>query len=427
MGSYCYTAIDAHGVQSKGTLEVLDQSEALRRIKEMGLFPVKVFQPMAHISRPRQGVRCASTQKRASLFGGRGRVKPKRLTLFTRQLATLIEAGMPLIRGLHVLQQQEENPRLKVVLGDLCASIENGSALGEAMGEHPKVFSRLYLNLVRAGELGGALEVALARLAEFLEKSQKIRGKIKAAMFYPCSVLMVAGGVLVLLMTFVVPRFKLVFEELMNGVPLPAFTRFVFQLSQGLQHHLPLVGLGALAVAVLCWLGLHTGIGRLVGDQLKLALPVIGPVFRKASISRFARTLGTLLGNGVPILQALTIVRETSGNLVVARVISRLHDSVKQGDPMAPTLKSSVVFPVMVAGMVDVGEQTGALPEMLLKIADIYDDEVDNAASALTSLLEPVMILGLAVVVGALVIAMFLPLIHLYGSGIPGTTDRTGE
>ncbi len=431
MTSYCYTAIDAHGVQSKGTLEVADQSEALQRIKEMGLFPVKLL-----ASAPRHTASNSGSKPRKSsephpgcftLFGRHARVKPRRLTLFTRQVATLVEAGMPLIRGLHVLEQQEENPRLKEVIGNLCDSIENGSALAEAMAEHPKVFDRLYLNLVRAGELGGALEIALTRLAEFMEKSQRIRGKVKAAMFYPCTVLIVAAGVLVLLMSFVVPRFQQVFQDLMNGLPLPAFTRFVFAISQGLQHHLPLLGVCGLGLMLLCWIGLHTGAGRLAADQLKLALPILGPVFRKASISRFARTLGTLLGNGVPVLQALKIVGDASGNLVVARLVSRLHEAVKQGDPIASTLKASTVFPVMVAGLVDVGEQTGALPEMLLKVADIYDDEVDNAASALTSLLEPIMILFLAVIVGGLVIAMFLPLIHLYGSGIPGTTDRTGE
>ncbi len=429
MTSYCYTAINAHGVQSKGTLEVADQSEALQRIKEMGLFPVKLFE-----SAPRHPI-TGNSSKRPESRAGQGlrcsrwrtKVKPRKLTLFTRQLATLVEAGMPLLRGLNVLQQQEENPRLKQVIGNLCGSIENGSALAEAMAEYPKVFDRLYLNLVRAGELGGALEVTLVRLAEFMEKSQRIRSKVKAAMFYPCTVLIVAIGVLVLLMSFVVPRFQQVFQDLMNGLPLPAFTRFVFSISQGLQHHLPVIGLSMVVLVIVCGIGLRTGAGRLAMDHLKLSLPILGPVFRKASISRFARTLGTLLGNGVPVLQALKIVGEASGNLVVARVVSRLHDAVKQGDPIATTLKSSSVFPVMVAGLVDVGEQTGALPEMLLKVADIYDDEVDNAASALTSLLEPVMILFLAVIVGGLVIAMFLPLIYLYGSGIPGTTDRTAE
>jgi len=431
MASYSYTAIDAHGVESRGTLEVMDQSEALRRIKEMGLFPLRVFEAVTarslRFSRNRALRRAATCEKTRLAFRAHGRVKTRRLTVFTRALATLIEAGMPLLRGLQVLEQQEENPRLKGVIGDVCQSIENGSSLGEAMAQHPRVFNRLYLNLVKAGELGGALELALTRLAEFMEKSQRIRGKVKAAMFYPCTVMLVAMGVLGVLMGFIVPRFRQVFEDLLNGRSLPPFTRFVFGLSEGLQHHLLAVALCLVGLGTLWWLALRTAWGRLAADQLKLNLPVLGPIFRKASISRFARTLGTLLGNGVPILQALTIVGETSGNRVVARTVSRLHDTVKQGDPLAPTLKASSVFPLMVTGLVDVGEQTGALPEMLMKVADIYDDEVDNAASALTSLLEPIMILLLAVVVGGLIIAMFLPLIMLYGSGIPGTADRAGE
>ncbi|HEY5909056.1 MAG TPA: type II secretion system F family protein [Verrucomicrobiae bacterium] len=433
MTSYGYTAIDAHGVESRGTLEVLDQSEALRRIKEMGLFPTRLVESAPGNSgcparRPMVDATSKAARHRPRLFGGaRTKVGPAHLTVFTRQLATLIEAGMPLLRSLRVLHDQEEDGRLKTVIADLFSSVENGNPLSDAMAYYPKVFNRLYLNLVRAGELGGALEVTLARLADFMEKSRKILGKIKAAMFYPCTVIIVSVAVLGLLMGFIVPRFKQVFEGLMNGAPLPSFTLFIFGISESLKHHGLAIGLVAISLVVLGWLGLRTLWGRILADRLKLALPVFGSLFRKAAISRFARTLGTLLGNGVPILQALTIVGETSGNVVVARVISRLHDNVKQGDPLAPTLKSSFVFPGMVAGMVDVGEQTGALPEMLLKVANVYDDEVDNAATALTSLLEPIMILFLAVIVGGIVVAMFLPLIYLYGSGIPGTADHATE
>jgi type IV pilus assembly protein PilC len=334
---------------------------------------------------------------------------------------------MPLLRGLAVLEEQQENPRLKAVIKDLCLSIENGSSLAEAMAAHPKVFNRLYINMVKAGEVGGALETTLTRLAEFMEKSQRIRGKVKAAMYYPSAVLLVAVGIVVLLMVFIIPRFRLVFEGLMNGAPLPAFTRFIFSISEVVRHHFPVVALAAACVGFLLWAALRTVWGRWVADQLKLAVPILGPLFRKAAISRFARTLGTLLTNGVPILQALTIVSETSGNAVVARCISRLHEAVKQGDPLAPTLKSGGVFPVMVAGMVDVGEQTGALPELLMKVADTYDTEVDNAASALTSLLEPLMILILAVLVGSIVIAMFLPIIYIVSEGIPQGADRFAE
>jgi type IV pilus assembly protein PilC len=243
-----------------------------------------------------------------------------------------------------------------------------------------------------------------------MEKTQRIKGKVKAALFYPCAVLTVASGVLILLMVYVVPKFKTVFEGI-SGRPLPGFTLFVFRISEIIQHHILAVGIAVAAILAVTTLSLRTVAGRLAFDQFKLVMPVLGPVFRKAAMARFSRTLGTLVANGVPILQALSIVKETAGNVVIGRVIGEVHDNVTQGDPIAPTLKESGVFPAIVAGMVDVGEQTGALPEMLMKIADTCDEEVDNAASAMTSLLEPIMIVFLAVVVGAIVIAMFLPLV----------------
>jgi len=279
------------------------------------------------------------------------------------------------------------------------------------------VFNKLYVSMVKAGEMGGALEVTLGRLAEFMEKAQRIKGKVKAAMFYPCAVLVVAVAIMGVLMTYVVPKFKEVFTGLMNGAPLPAFTRAVFQISDTFVHHLPMVAIGAAGIGFLLFLVLQTRAGRWYFDCLKLNVPILGVLFRKAAIARFARTLGTLVSNGVPILQALTIVKETAGNLTICRLISQVHENVKQGEPIAPTLKASSLFPAMVAGMVDVGEQTGALPEMLMKVADNYDEEVNNAAGALTSLLEPIMIVFLAIVVGSIVIAMFLPLIHIVTGG----------
>jgi len=325
-----------------------------------------------------------------------------------------------LLRSLRLLHEQAENPVMKRVVASLAVSVATGSSFTEAVQAHPKIFNPLYVNMVKAGEIGGALEVTLARLAEFMEKNQRIKGKITAAMFYPCAVLTVAGAVLTLLMIYIVPSFKAVFEGLTGGRPLPAFTLLVFRLSELVQHHIFVVAgvLGALIVSIA--LAVRTTSGRWAFDQFKLAFPIIGAVFRKAAISRFARTLGTLVSNGVPILQALTIVKETAGNVVISRVIGAVHENVKQGDPIAPTLRTSKVFPVMVSGMVDVGEQTGALPEMLMKIADNCDEEVDNAATAMTSLLEPIMIVFLAIVVGAIVIAMFLPLCHVDPSGDNG-------
>ena len=324
---------------------------------------------------------------------------------------------MPLLRGLRILREQAESRPLRRVIDHLSVTIENGGSFAEALAMHPRVFNRLYEYMVKAGEISGALDVTLRRLADFMEKAQKIKGKVKAAMYYPCAVLCVAMGILTLLMTYVVPRFKDVLEGLLGGGQMPAFTMFVLRISEAVKHNLLFVAIAVATLGVAFLLALRTGWGRRCFDYLKLTMPVVGPLFRKVAISRFTRTLGTLAGNGVPILQALTIVKETAGNVVVGQVIADVHQRVKEGDPIAPALKASSVFPAMVAGMVDVGEQTGALPEMLMKIADTYDDEVDNSVSAMTSLLEPIMIIFLAVVVGSIVIALFLPLFNFNPDG----------
>jgi type IV pilus assembly protein PilC len=428
MSNYAYVAVDPQGTELRGTIDVPDQNAALRRIKEMGLFPTKLRQA----DRERSGTATARPRREArrksqalALPGFRARVKPGTLAIFTRQIATLVEAGMPLLRSLRTLEEQEEHPTLKRTIGELAEAIEGGSSFSEALAMHPKIFNRLYVNMVKAGEISGALEVTLQRLAEFMEKAQRIKSKVKSAMFYPCAVMFVAAGILTIMVVFVVPRFKLVFVDLMAGRPMPAFTLFVLGICEGVKNHLLITGSVGLAATICFMLALRTQWGRWTFDKFKLTMPVLGTVFRKAAISRFARTLGTLAGNGVPILQALTIVKETANNAILGRIISDVHDRVKEGDPIAPTLKASRVFPAMVAGMVDVGEQTGALPEMLLKIADNCDQDVDNAANAMTSLLEPLMIVFLAVVVGSIVIAMFLPIIDIIIHGVDG--PKVGE
>ncbi|HPU55858.1 MAG TPA: type II secretion system F family protein, partial [Verrucomicrobiota bacterium] len=303
---------------------------------------------------------------------------------------------------------------------EIGASIESGSSFSEALAAHPKVFNGLYCNMARAGELAGVLETTLRRLAEFMEKAEQIKGKVKSAMFYPVAVLFIAAGIMVVLMAYVVPKFQSVFEGLLNGVEMPRFTMLIVSLSDFLRSHAMEAGIGVVGLGTLLTLGLKTRWGRRVFDGLKLRMPVVGPVFRKLAISRFSRTLGTLLNSGVPVLQALTIVRDTTGNVVVSDVVSRIHDRVKQGETISAPLRASRVFPAMVAGMVDVGEQTGALPDMLMKIADGYDDEVDNAVAAMTRLLEPILIVLLAVVVGSIVFAMFLPLLVVMEDGFGG-------
>jgi type IV pilus assembly protein PilC len=417
MPKYNYVALDARGNETKGSLEVATQNEAIGRVKEMGLYPTKIAEAEKFQEKPSGKKARAGGKKRSALQmqinipGLSGRVRPKALTSFTRQLATLVDAGLPLLRGLRVLEKQERNATLKSILDELALAIEGGSTFSEALAQHPKTFNRLFVNMVKAGELGGVLEVVLKRLAEFSEKAQKIKGKVKSALFYPIAVMCVATGILILLMTFVVPRFKEVFGGM--DIEMPRFTLIVLAVSDAIRHHILKTLAGLAVVWFLFFLFLKTKVGRLLWDKFKLKVPAIGPVVSKVAISRFTRTLGTLVSSGVPILQALTIVKETAGNVVISNAVAKVHESVKEGETITAPLESARVFPPMVVSMVDVGEQTGALPEMLLKIADNYDEEVDNSVAAMTSLLEPIMIVCLALIVGSIVIAMFLPLIKM--------------
>ena len=425
MSNYVYEAVDAGGLRSQGALDVTDQSEALKRIREMGLFPTTVRQTMPFLPR-RQPLAVRKTFQ-IPRWMSEGRIKPATLAVFTRQLATLVDVGMPLLRGLRLLQEQEENRALKRVITEVARAVESGGTLSEALAAHPKVFSRLYVNMVKAGETGGILELVLRRQAEFMEKALKIKGKVKAAMFYPMAVMGVAAGILTLLLVFIIPRFQTVFEGLLNGKPMPAFTLAVLKISDVCKSHFLAVGMALLVLFVAFQFCIRTRPGRRWFDSFKLVVPVLGKVSRKVALSRFARTFGTLLGSGVPILQALAIVKETAGNVVVGGMIGRIHDNVKEGGTLSEPLKASRIFPAMIGGMVDVGEQTGALPDMLLKIADTSDEEVDNAVTAMTSLLEPVMITFLSVIVGSIVIAMFLPLIKMITEMSGGGGGAGGE
>jgi type IV pilus assembly protein PilC len=436
MPKFNYVAMDSRGKETKGTLEVANQNEAVGRLKEMGFFPTKVVEAeKAKEKGEGKGKAAARGGKKGagginiSIPGLSGRVKPKILTTFTRQLATLVDAGLPLLRGLRVLEKQERHPTLKKIIGELGISIEGGSTFSEALAQHPKVFNRLFVNMVKAGELGGVLEVVLARLADFMEKAQKIKGKVIAAMFYPTAVITVAVVILAVLMIWVVPKFKEIFKDMLPGKDLPGFTQFVLSISDAIAHHFIVTALVVVAFVIAFVAFIRTRFGRRIFDKFKLNMPALGPVISKVAISRFTRTLGTLVSSGVPILQALTIVKETSGNVIVGAAVGAVHESVKEGETITAPLEASGVFPPMVISMVDVGEQTGALPEMLMKIADNYDEEVDNAVAAMTSLLEPIMIVFLAVVVGSIVIALFLPLITLMENvgESPGEKGDKGE
>ena len=420
MPKFDYVAMDAKGKEVTGTLESENQTAAYSRLREMGYFTTSIVEAGKDGSKPtvtaapaaRAGTRKVAGKKMGFSLGG-GKVKSKVLTAFTRQLATLIDAGLPLLRGLEVLRKGEKNPALQRAIATISESVQSGSTFSEAMAQHPKIFNRLFVNMVRAGEAGGVLDVTLSRLADFQEKAQKIKNKVISAMVYPSVVIFVAISIMTFLMIVIVPKFQEIFRDLLQGAPLPALTQFVIGASNLIKDQ-ALVVIGVLAgLVIFIKIWGKTTKGRYVIDKVKLSSPVFGSLLQKVGIARFTRTLGTLIASGVPILQALNIVRETSGNAVIAKAVGQIHDSVKEGERIVQPMQSTKVFPPMVVSMVEVGEETGALPDMLMKIADVYDDEVDNAVAALTSMLEPIMIVFLAVIVGTIVIAMFMPLISV--------------
>ena len=418
MAKFSFTAMDAQGKEVRGEIEADNQSAALARIKESGYFPTKVESMGGGTATAAKKGGALDMELKMPKFL-RGGVKTKQLTVFTRQMSTLVNAGLPLMKAIRVLQKQEKNETLKEALGEMADSIESGSTFAEALAAHPKIFDRLFVNMVKAGEVGGVLDVVLARLAEFQEKAEKIKGKVKSAMTYPLVVLVMAVSILLFLMTYIVPKFADIFGDLMGGKGMPMLTQMVMNASDVLkQNYLIVIGVVVGLVVVVKILA-KTPWGRYGLDAFKLKAPVFGQLVTKNSISRFTRTLGTLMGAGVPVLQALNIVKETVGNEVISKAINTVHDAVKEGENMAPPIASSKIFPPMVVSMVEVGEETGALPDMLMKVADSYDEDVDNAVASMTSIIEPLLIIFLAVVVGTIVIALFMPLVSIIG-GLSG-------
>jgi type IV pilus assembly protein PilC len=422
MPRFNYIALDARGQESTGLLEAASSNDAIGQLRQAGYFPTSVFeegQATAADKKARKTVKAAATtapvakKKKGIVLYQRKTIKPKILMVFTRQLATLIDAGLPLLRSLHVLAKQERDLVLKNTINQLAEAVQGGSTFSEGLGQHPRIFDRLYVSMVKAGELGGVLELVLARLAFFQEKAQKVKNKVFAAMIYPAIVLFLALTIMTFLLIFIVPKFQQIFHDMLGDKPLPAITQFVIDLSNSIKdHYLIIIAVLAALYFGQKFLG-RTKRGRTFIDHVKLKAPLIGDLTRKSAISRFSRTLGTLVTSGVPILQALNITKETAGNVVIASAITQVHDSVKEGESIVQPLEASAAFPPMVISMIDVGEETGQLPEMLLKIAEVYDDEVDNAVAGLTSMLEPIMIVILAVVVGTIVIALFMPLVSI--------------
>jgi type IV pilus assembly protein PilC len=425
MPRFAYVALDSRGQESTGLVEANSTNEAIGQLRQAGYFPTNVYEEGTGAGvdrkRSRRGSKpvraAAATATRAGskniVLFQRKKVKPKVLMIFTRQLATLIDSGLPLLRGLNVLGKQERDPVLKSTITKLADSVQSGSTFSDGLAQHPKIFNDLYVNMVKAGEVGGVLEVVLTRLAEFHEKAAKIKNKVKSAMVYPIIVMTLAIAIMAFLLVFIVPKFEQIFHDMLGDKPLPTITIFVITVSKFVQEHW-LILLGAIiALAATANFAKRTRGGRLFLDRFKLHMPLFGDLLRKTAISRFSRTLGTLVTSGVPILQALNITRETAGNTVIARAIAQVHDSVKEGESIVQPLEASGAFPPMVVSMIDVGEETGQLPDMLLKIAEVYDDEVDNSVAGLVSMLEPIMIVFLALVVGTIVIALFLPLISI--------------
>ena len=416
MPVYQYSAMDSSGKECRGVKEAASEAELTAFLKEQGMFPTSIKQGRAAKKAGKKkngpGAKKNSGMSMNVSFGP-VLIKPKQLTVVTRQLAILLNAGLPLIRALRTLERQSKDFSTTKVLGEVATGVEGGATFSEALAQHPKSFDKLYLNMVRAGEAAGKLELILDRLAMFMEKAARIAGKVKSAMVYPIIVLSIAGGIGAGLMVFIVPKFEKIFTELLNGKPLPGITQAVMAISNFMQNNL-LVMVGGIVGLVLGFkIVIKTPWGKYGWDYVCYNMPLFGPIVSRSAISKFARTLGTLMGSGVPVLNSLNIVKETSGNQLVADAIQKVHDAVKEGETMAAPLNATKVFPAMVISMIEVGEETGRLPDMLEKVADTYDEEVDNAVGALTSMIEPLMIVGLAGIVGGIVIALFAPLVSI--------------
>ena len=402
MAKFRYIGTDKDGKSVNDVVEAA--SEAKARI-QLGSAGIKVAR-IAELS----DIEMAKKPKKA-LFGTG--VTSENVTIFSRQLATLLKAGWPLLRSLAVIGRQEKNPFCKSVIEQLADNVRTGNKFSDGLSQHPKIFDHLYVNMARAGEAGGVLDVVLDRVATFQEKSLKIKSKVKGAMVYPIVIMIVAVIIVSILMVFVIPKFQKIFDDMLKGAQMPEITQVVIGISSFVKDNLwQTIGIVA-AVYILTKLFFKTKFGKRLKDTAILKLPKIGGLAMMSIVARFSRTFGTLLASGVPILEALKITSGTISNVVVTDALQRVHDRVRDGENLAGPLDQQKIFPAMVTSMVEVGEETGQLAEMLERIADNYDDEVDNAVGAVTSVIEPIMILLMAVVVGSIVIALFLPLIQV--------------
>jgi type IV pilus assembly protein PilC len=392
------------GEVRKGSMEAESEDAVNQRLRSQQLQPTRVKKKAAGLG----------LKLKLKLNFGSG-VGSKDLVTFTRLFATMIDAGLPIVQCLDILQAQTDNKRFGQILRDVKASVEQGATFSDSLRRHPKVFDHLYVNLVQAGEVGGILDTILNRLAVYIEKAQKLRAQVRGAMTYPSIVIVVFVSVLSILLVFVIPGFETMFKDFGAKDDLPGLTKMVMAVSRGFVSNVPFVLLGMTGLVVGFTYAYRTPRGKKQIHKTLLALPIVGDVLRKIAVARFTRTLGTLLASGVPILDALEIVAKTAGNVVIEEAIMYARQRIAEGKNMAQPLLETKVFPSMVVQMVGVGEQTGALDTMLNKIADFYEDEVDVAVSALTSLIEPVLMVGIGGTVGVVLIAMYMPIFAIAG------------
>lgn len=410
MPVFQYSALDSQGVEIKDEIEALSEKEAISKIRNLGYFPTKV-QPRG--MQKKAGAKAAAkTQKRK---GARGKVKVKHITQFARQLSTLQDAGLPILRSLRILEEQQKSGNFKRVIGYVADDIEGGSTLSEAMGRHPRAFDRLFVNMVAAGETGGVLDLILSRIADFMEKTQKLKARVKSAMIYPIVVLTAAFLIIMGLMIFVVPQFRTALTEMTEGGKLPAITEVVLAVSAWIAFKFGWAVMLGVPFAIIFTLKMirKFKMGRYVLDSINLRLPIIGQLTNKVSVTRWTQTLGTLISAGVPILDAINVTSETAGNEVFAKMLNNVHNSIRQGDTFAGPLRQSKTVDLIVCNMVAVGEETGDLDKMLLKVADNFDEQVDVLVGSLMSMLEPIMIVVLGSLVMTIVLAIFAPMISI--------------
>lgn len=401
MALFNYKVRSPQGNVLTGTMEAKEQRMVVDRLRDQRLIVLEIGEIK----------KTASRDLLASINFLKKRVKQKDLVLFSRQLSTLIGAGVPIVQGLTILLEQIENPAFKKVIASVREDIESGTSITEALSHHPTVFSELYVNMVRSGELGGILDVILERLSAYLESAAALRGKIKSAMVYPAVIAVVASGVTAFLLIVVVPTFVKIFEQAGAQLPLP--TQILLSVSNFLRRYVIFVIIGLIAFVVGLRQYYKTEAGSMYIDRLLLRLPLFGPLLRKVAVAKFTKTFGTLVKSGVPILQALETVAKTSGNRVVEKAVLQAKESIREGERISDPLKASGAFPPMVTQMISVGEETGNLDAMLAKISEFYEQEVDAAVSGLTSMIEPIIVVFMGVIIGAIAVAMYMPMFEL--------------